>query len=81
MQPAVHSQASGAVPAPLNPNELASITAVTAYVAYTHKIDEATVLAVLTTAFGVTDVKAMASEDYDAAIRFLVDFRPDEVLN
>lgn len=81
MHPAVHSKASRAFPAPLNPNELTSITAVAAYVAYTHKIDETTVLAVLTTAFGVTDVKDMASEDYDAAIRFLVDFCPDEVLN
>jgi hypothetical protein len=80
MQPAAHSEARYS-PALLNLNELTSITAVAAYVAYTHKIDEATVLAVLTTAFGVTDVKDMASEDYDAAIRFLVDFSLDEAMN
>ncbi len=54
--------------------ELTSVTAVIAYLAYTHDISEATIRSVLTRAFDVDDVKAISSDSYDDAIRFLVDF-------
>ena len=66
---------------PLNRDELMSVTAVIAYVAYKQKINEASVCAMLTARFEVDDVKELTAADYDEAIRFLVDLCFDEVIN
>lgn len=54
-------------------NEAKAVQAVVAYMAYRNDISEPTVLAMLRTAFDFDDVKDIASEDYDAVIKFLVD--------
>jgi hypothetical protein len=65
----------------LNENELRAVTSLVAYVAYTQETSEDTVLASLTTEFGVDDVKSLPSDDYEDAVRFLVDFRFNELMN
>lgn len=75
------AETPNAAAAPLNQNELRSVTAVIAYVAYKQKANEAIVETILTTKFGVDSVQDLTAADYDEAIRFLVDLNLDEVMN
>lgn len=84
MTPALHLSSSDIASncnAPLNQSELRSVTAVIAYIAYKQEVSEASVCAMLTTTFGVDDIKDLTANDYDNVIRFLVDLHLDEVMN
>lgn len=76
-----HLNALQSYDAPLNQNELKSVKAVIAYVAYTQNVSKETVSSVLTTAFGVESVTEISQGHYDDVIRYLVDLRMDEILN
>jgi hypothetical protein len=65
----------------LNKNELQSVSAVIAYVAYTQNANEETVRQITIAAFGVGDIAVMSQNNYDEIIRFLINLRVDEVLN
>jgi len=64
-----------------NEREIMSVKAVVAYVAYTHELDEQTVLSILTTKFGVNAIEDFGCDLYDAVIRFLVDFNFEAAFN
>ena len=65
----------------LNQLELKSVAALIRYVADEQSAGTDTVCAIVETAFGVENVAALPRDDYDAAIRFLVDLRVNERLN
>ncbi len=65
----------------LNKNELTSVSALIAFVAYEQNGDEETVRRIAEAAFGVDDIKQVGQNNYDDLIRFLVDLRVDEILN
>lgn len=66
---------------PLNGIELQAISGMIAYVAYTQEVNETTVCEVLTSHFGVGEVKALPSRLYQNAIEYLVDLKMDKVMN
>jgi len=66
---------------PLNNIELQSLFAMIAYVAYTQEVSETTVCEVLTSRFGVNEVKALPSRLYQIAIEYLVDLKMNKVVN
>ncbi len=65
----------------LNELELNSIYALLAYVADNQNVAQDTVQHIVTAQFGVNDVTKLRENDYDFAIRFLVDLRLDEMRN
>jgi len=65
----------------LNTIELQALSGMIAYVAYTQEVNETTVCEVLTSHFGVGEVKALPSRLYQNAIEYLVDLKMDKVMN
>jgi len=65
---------------PLNANELKSVNALLAYVAYNQQVEQETVQAVVEARFGVDQVEKLPQKDYEEVIRFLVDLSMDEIL-
>ncbi len=66
---------------PLNKIELQAVFGMIAYVAYNQNVDETTVCEVLTSHFGVNEVKALPSRLYQNAIEYLVDLKMNKVVN
>ncbi len=66
---------------PLNNVELQAISGMIAYVAYTQEVNETTVCEVLTSHFGVNEVKVLPSRLYQNAIEYLVDLKMNNVVN
>ncbi|MDD3288775.1 MAG: hypothetical protein PHX43_07230 [Alphaproteobacteria bacterium] len=64
---------------PLNENEMKSVYALLAYVAYNHNIKQDVVQHIVETKFGVASVDKLKQKDYEEVIRFLVDLRLDEL--
>ena len=65
----------------LNANELKSIYALLAYVAYQQQVQQQTVAAILGTRFGVEEVTQLKTKDYEEVIRFLVDLNVELMKN
>lgn len=65
----------------LNQIELNSVSALIRYVADEQRAGTDTVRGIVETEFGIESVAALPRNDYDAAIRFLVDLRINERLN
>lgn len=65
----------------LNHTELKAIAALVAYVASTQGVSEEWVRSVLAAFFGVYDIKTIFSEDYDDAIRFLIELSIGKATN
>lgn len=65
--------------AQLNTNELKSINALLAYVAFNKNIDEGKVQEIVQIRFGVEDVAHLPQKDFDEVIRFLVDLCDETV--
>ena len=66
---------------PLNNVELQAVSGMIAYVAYTQQVNEITVCEVLTSHYGVNEVKALPSRLYQNAIEYLVDLKMNNVVN
>ena len=66
---------------PLNNIERQAVYGMIAYVAYTQEVNEMTVCEVLTSHFGVNEVKALPSRLYQIAIEYLVDLKMNKVVN
>lgn len=67
--------------ATLNENELKSIYALLAYVAYNQNVQQETVEAMVEASFHVNHVSRIQNKSYDEVIKFLVDLRIDEMRN
>jgi hypothetical protein len=65
----------------LNCNELTSIKALTSYVAHNNNVPEDVVRAFLQAEFQVTDITNLRRDDYEQAVKFLVDLRCDSTIN
>jgi len=65
----------------LTHQELRAVSAVIAYVTYSENVSEELVTEVLKTAFGVDEVKDISSDNYEDAVRFLVEFDFEKALN
>lgn len=65
--------------APLAAQEMKSVKALLAYVAYTQHVEEERVRALTCAQFGVPDVATLPRKSYDEVVRFLVDLRCDTV--
>ena len=65
----------------LNQLELQSVSALIRYVADEQRAEMDKVCAIVETAFSIENVAALPRDNYDAAIRFLVDLRINERLN
>ena len=61
--------------------EQTSINALVAYTAFEHKVEEALVVSITTSHFGVDNISKIHRHDYDAAIRYLVDLNLKEQIN
>ncbi|MER2520678.1 MAG: hypothetical protein ABTQ34_08330 [Bdellovibrionales bacterium] len=77
------SEASEAVTSPsaLEAHELGSIRALTATIAQQQNIDEATVCALVASAFNVNNVAMLPRNAFDQIVAFLVDLRCDHLIN
>jgi hypothetical protein len=65
----------------LNDIELQSISGLISYVCYYQKVDEATVIEILTARYNIADVKALPSRLYQNAVEFLVDLEIKKIMN
>jgi hypothetical protein len=65
----------------LNENEMKSVYALLAYVAYNKHIEQKTVQAVVEARFNVDQVEKLPQKSYEEVIRFLVDLCVEELLN
>jgi hypothetical protein len=65
----------------LNENEARSVRALVAYVAANHDMKEQTVCAIVEAFFHVDEIRKLSSHDYDAVIKYLVDFNPIKMIN
>ncbi len=65
----------------LEAHELGSICALTATIAQQQNIDEATVCALVASAFNVNSVALLPSNAFDQIVAFLVDLRCDHLIN
>lgn len=65
----------------VNRNEITSIKALTGYVAHNNNLPEDVVRACLQDEFKITDIADLRRDDYERAIKFLVDLRIDLLLN
>ncbi len=65
----------------LNRNELRAVASVITYVADTQQASTETVCCMLKTAFGVDDLRNIDQNDYDDAIRFLLNLNVNDLLN
>jgi hypothetical protein len=65
----------------LDENELKSVCALVAYVAYNKRMDEDAVRDNVLQRFGVADIEHLRSQSYEEIIRFLVNLCVEEVLN
>lgn len=63
----------------LNQNELKTIYALLAYVAYNQHVKQDVVRHAVEKKFGVSDVDYLQQKDYEEVVRFLVDLRLDEL--
>jgi len=61
--------------------ELRALSSLVAYVTETQNVGTEVVLGVLTTAFGVTDVKELERDQFDDVIRYLINFKFAEAIN
>jgi hypothetical protein len=60
----------------LNNFELISVRALVLYTAYSKKISEERVHALIVTRFGADDISKIHSRDYDDVVRYLADLKP-----
>ena len=65
----------------VNKNELTSIKALASYVAHNIKVPEEVINNHLLAEFNVCDVHALRRDDYERAIRLLVDLQVDLIIN
>lgn len=65
----------------LEAHELGSIRALTATIAQQQHIDEATVCALVASAFNVNNVALLPRNAFDQVVAFLVDLRCDRLIN
>ncbi len=65
----------------VNCNELTSIKALTAYIAHNKNIAEEVVRTFLLAQFKVADMAKLRRDDFEPAIRFLVDLQVDLIVN
>jgi hypothetical protein len=62
-------------------NELTSIKALTGYVAHNQNVSEDVVRAIVQSEFKVDDIASLRRDDYERAIKFLVDLQVELLLN
>jgi len=62
-------------------NEITSIKALTAYVAYNKSVPEEVVTAYLHAEFNVPTIDKLRREDYEDVVKFLVDLRKELMIN
>ncbi len=65
----------------LNENEASSIRALVAYVAYTHDISEQAVCAMVEEHFHVDEIRRLPRSVWETAVGYLVDLKPEELIN
>ena len=65
----------------LNENEASSIRALVAYVAYTHDISEQAVCAMVEEHFHIDEIRRLPRSVWEAAVEYLVDLKPEELIN
>lgn len=65
----------------LNKGEATSVRALVAYVAFNNNMKEQTVCAIVEAFFHVDEIRKLSSHDYDAVIKYLVDFNPIKMIN
>lgn len=64
---------------PLQKNELNSVKALLAYVAYNQQVEEERVRAITCARFDVPEVTTLPRKSFDEVVRFLVDLRLDQL--
>lgn len=65
----------------LNRLEAESVATLIAYTAHSEEISESVVRDMVASRFYADDISKIHSRDYDSVVRYLVDFRPKEIMN
>ena len=65
----------------LNALELNAVENIIAYIAFAEKTDKLTVTSILTSTFGVKEVKDILSKQYEQVIRFLLELNTKLIIN
>jgi hypothetical protein len=65
----------------VNEREIKSLCALVAYVAFNNNISEQAVCAFIEERFHVNEIQKLYSQDYDDAVKYLVELEPAKILN